>query len=321
MDTPKRERIVQRILEETSEELLELLADRLGPSDLQSLLLEVYRRRAARLEPRDVLERYSSNRFVKVAAAPLRRSIDFDRFALAHLPGFDAIELSPLAPMGTVSALGPNDQDRVVTTVRNTEVCADPTNVLALESALRRRAILAESPRSPRRVRLCTSARVVRAQAFAGPATFAHFKLLCLTTAGRDEGSHRFEAEALSEHIEAYVRILSGSGEVGLDVRDLRIELLPYDPGTASFWRAWTEGSLAPSSRSVDVRVIDASDDGRGYYGEVRFKLYGSTASGDELFLADGGFTDWTSRLLSNRKERFMTSGLGTERLLACFAA
>jgi hypothetical protein len=35
--------------------------------------------------------------------------------------------------------------------------------------------------------------------------------------------------------------------------------------------------------------------------------------------LIDGGFTDWTQQLMSNRKERLMTSGLGSERLCACF--
>jgi len=29
--------------------------------------------------------------------------------------------------------------------------------------------------------------------------------------------------------------------------------------------------------------------------------------------VADGGFTDWTARLLQDKKERLMTSGIGTE--------
>ncbi len=35
--------------------------------------------------------------------------------------------------------------------------------------------------------------------------------------------------------------------------------------------------------------------------------------------LVDGGFTDWTAKLLSNKKERFLISGLGSERLIDCF--
>ena len=40
-------------------ELVELLADRLAPTDLQSLLLEVYARRARALAPNEVLRRYA----------------------------------------------------------------------------------------------------------------------------------------------------------------------------------------------------------------------------------------------------------------------
>ena len=42
-------------------------------------------------------------------------------------------------------------------------------------------------------------------------------------------------------------------------------------------------------------------------------------AAGAEFFLADGGFTDWTRRLLSDRKERLLISGLGSERFILCF--
>jgi len=33
----------------------------------------------------------------------------------------------------------------------------------------------------------------------------------------------------------------------------------------------------------------------------------------------DGGFTDWTQQLLSNRKERLLISGMGSERFVFCF--
>jgi len=39
------------------------------------------------------------------------------------------VELSPVCPLGTNSTL---DQNQTVTTIRNSEVCSDSTNVLAL---------------------------------------------------------------------------------------------------------------------------------------------------------------------------------------------
>jgi len=45
-----------------------LLAERLEPTDLQSLLLDVYRRIAARRQPAAVLADYAANRFVRTAS-------------------------------------------------------------------------------------------------------------------------------------------------------------------------------------------------------------------------------------------------------------
>lgn len=45
-------------------DLLDALVERLNPTDLQSLLLEVYHRRATRVTPAHLLQQYEQNRFV-----------------------------------------------------------------------------------------------------------------------------------------------------------------------------------------------------------------------------------------------------------------
>ena len=40
-------------------------------------------------------------------------------------------------------------------------------------------------------------------------------------------------------------------------------------------------------------------------------------ADGAPGSIGDGGFTDWTARLLSNEKERLLITGYGTDRLAA----
>jgi hypothetical protein len=40
-------------------------------------------------------------------------------------------------------------------------------------------------------------------------------------------------------------------------------------------------------------------------------------ADGSRSNVSDGGFTDWTARLLADAKERLLISGLGSERLLS----
>ncbi|GGB15484.1 hypothetical protein [Puia dinghuensis] len=50
------------------------------------------------------------------------------------------------------------------------------------------------------------------------------------------------------------------------------------------------------------------------YYKGLQFKLY-ITVNGVEWEIADGGFVDWTQRMLENRKERLLISGFGLELL------
>jgi hypothetical protein len=56
--------------------------------------------------------------------------------------------------------------------------------------------------------------------------------------------------------------------------------------------------------------------EGLGYYAGLRLRLNVTLPDGTEISLGDGGFTTWTQRLLGNRRERFLASGIGTE--LAC---
>jgi hypothetical protein len=50
------------------------------------------------------------------------------------------------------------------------------------------------------------------------------------------------------------------------------------------------------------------------YYQGIQFKVV-ITVKDQEFEIADGGFVDWTQKLLSNKKERFMISGFGLELL------
>src|SRR5690606_33273566 len=109
-------------------------------------------------------------------------------------PTFDDVQLSPLTPLGTCSAVAPINQHQVVSTIRGTEVASDPTNELAIEAAVRRRA-------GQDRVHLAACQRVVRAQRFDGPGMSAHFELFVLVSSARDSGSGRTEAAMLIEHL------------------------------------------------------------------------------------------------------------------------
>ena len=147
------------------------------------------------------------------------------------------LTLAPVVPLGTHSALGTVSQDKVLTTIRASEVAADPTNALALEASVRRRALDRATT-----VKLAGLQRVVRAQQFQSAGAQAHFTLFGLVTAGRDEGSYRFERSALAEHLRFAVAGLAATG-----LRHLHVALTP----------------LSEAGERIAAAVIDELDQDR----------------------------------------------------------
>jgi hypothetical protein len=171
--------IIERVLKKAClPELMDVLTRRLSQSELQSLLIEVYRQRAGAIDAGRLIGPYRTNRFVRPSMIPPERMLEFDRLAFSLLPDtYEAVELSPVSPLGSCSAVAPVSQNNILSTIRNTEVCS-----------------------------------------------------------------------------------------------------------------------------------------------ELRYNLFAENAAGEEYFLCDGGFTDWTARLLNRGNERYLISGFGTERLLTAFA-
>lgn len=310
--------IVERIARETGiPELCDVLAKKLEPTDLQSLLLAVYQERASAVTPATLLRQYQRNRFVQPATLDPRQLHMLDGVAYACLPeGFEPLELSPLSPLGTNSAIATVDQNKTVTTIRNTEVVSDSTNVLALECASRRQASYRQRAANITDTKLFASHRLVRGQAFHGPATLPHFRVLSLVSAGRDRGAGQFETGALVEHIEFYVRILQTLAASHQTKITIRVALTVFDESHRA--RAQTNVLEALARKYSDVGFVfdDARESGRGYYVGCGFQLFAKNAVGTEYFVADGGCVNWMQTLLSNQKERLVISGAGCERLL-----
>ena len=291
----------------------------LSASDFTSLMLEVARRRAARETPASVLRRYRADRFVEPAGSQWQLlRIAEDRLA-AHLPpGTELLTLAPLVPLGTHAVLGPMSQDKVVTAMRAVEVAADPTNALALEAAVRRRA---SGPGAM--VRLAAFQRVVRALR-PPPGYLPHFSLLGLVTAGRDDGGHRFERVAVAEHARSLVAGLSAAG-----LSAAQLAVTPLSPAGETIAAA-LPAELADTPVTV---VLDRERQaGRNYYRDLCFKLNvavggpagreqsGSRAGAERAEVGDGGCTDWTARLTASGKERLLISGVGIDRVVVLAA-
>jgi hypothetical protein len=306
---------VRRVLRDTGEDLLEVLSQRLAPTDLQSLLMEVYRKRAEDVKPSQLLKQHEENRFVRPSIVSPITLLEFDRLAFSLAKAqFEPIELAPLSPLGTTASLTSVSQNNVVPTARNTDVLSDPTNVMALECAARRKRLSDKGER----LRLCSSARVVRAQSLPQPKSWAHFKLFALCSSGRDEGSHRFEVEELAEHIDFYIRLLAALREQNYAIGKVRIAISNFGDWDLAYETVLER--LAQWQPSVTFVPYQDRQSGRGYYYPLCFQIYVEDQEGTEQFLVDGGATNWTQQLLSNKKERFLISGIGTERLCSLFA-
>jgi hypothetical protein len=304
-------RVLERAAAEDDVPLLDLLSSRLSGADLTTLLLEVYRRRALDVTPAEVMRRYRTDRFVGPSPIPyptMRRAEDA---LLNALPSsVDVLTLAPLTPLATHSSVATVDPRKVVATIRNTEVAADPTNALTLEAATRRGDLLAHNPRDATAIHLAASQRVVRAQHFGAPGVAAHFQLLGYVSAGRDVGSLSFERENLVTHLRFGADALAAFG-----VTETTIRVTLLDP---AFEPVLDHVTAALADRP-GVRVIPdpTRESGRGYYSGLCFKVHGLTAHAGEWEIGDGGFTDWTAQLLGNRKERLLVSGYGVDRLAA----
>lgn len=282
----------------------------LSGSDFTSVMLEVVRRRAAGETPATVLRRYQRDRFVRPGGTAWRSGRRAEDVLLGCLsPETEVVPLAPLVPLGTHSTLATVSQHKVVTAIRACEVAADPTNALALEAAARRTRARSGV------VRLAAVQRVVRAQRY--PAGWAaHFGLFATVTAGRDQGSLRFELAALGEQLSFAVAALHAAG-----VEHVQVALTPLsDPGRRI--AAATAEALAVTAPSADIVMDDERASGRGYYRDLCFKVNAlvdgavdGTVDGDSEEIGDGGFTDWTAQLLADGKERLLISGYGVDRL------
>ncbi|HPG40028.1 MAG TPA: hypothetical protein PLP19_09685 [bacterium] len=298
--------------------LFEALSEKLSLADLQSLLLEVYRRRVVQLDANQLFSQYKNNRFVQPAGIDPKRLAEFDRLAFSLLPhNYELVELSPVAPLGSCSLLGPVDQNNVLTTIRTTEVVADSTDVLALECARRREKQYRAGKRNPVPVKLAASHRLLRTQFIAARDTVPHFRLLALCSAGRDTGSYSFELSELQEQVSYYIRLLQQLKSINLEIASIRILFILFDAQFAAISTP-LQAQLSALYPGVSIAVQTPAEK-HNYYNTARYQIFITNKQDEEFFICDGGFTDWTQKLLNNRKERCLIGGLGTERLfLVC---
>jgi hypothetical protein len=278
----------------------------LAASELWSLLLDVMERRAAERTPADLARQWARDPFVQLAYADQRTLVALDGHLLAAAQQFEAIELSPLAPLGACSVVGPTSQNKIVSALRGTEVVSDPTNVFALECARRLRANPAQV------VRLATCHRCVRAQQVPKQPGFAqHFRIFCLATAGRESQDNVLLVGAFAEHIATHLAALDRLEQHGYRFNERRVRIL------ATAARAALADRVA---QTISVPVErDALE--HPYYDGLRFMIYVRTRDGMDIPFIDGGAFNWVGKLAANNRLVFVASGMGSQVATLLFRA
>ena len=303
-------------------------------SRLRSELLAVARARAGEVRAADVVGQWRRDRFVRPSTADPRSVWRVETRLWELLPqDVHGVELSPVVPLGTCGAVAPVSQNRIVTTMRLTEVLSDATNALAVEAAVRRR----DGWTGPLHLAACH--RHLRAQDFGGAP--AHFRLFALVSSMRDTGSARSQAALLTRHMTYWLTVLAdliptaapqlrwstvGSGPPAAAVRerilDTVLPQLPQRSGASTPpQRPETPGGLEDGDGSGGgsgpfVAVVEdpQRERGIGYYQDAALRM--TARSGDAaLELGDGGLTTWTASLTGDAKERCLVSCIATERL------
>ncbi len=280
------------------------LASGLAASDLWSLLLGVIEQRAAQRTPTSVKQQWERDRFVSPAYIDQRTLNALDGHLLGAASEFEALELSPLAPLGACSAIGLASQNKIVSTVRGTEVVSDPTNVLALESARR----LTRNPAQV--IKFATSHRCVRAQPVPkGPGYAAHFRMFCMTTAGHERKDHGLLVEAMTEHMRTHWGALNRLEQNGYAFPERVIRIL------ATPARAFLGQRIAAAvGEPVVLETLD-----HDYYDGLRFMISARSTTGESIPLIDGGAFNWLAKLTANQKIVFVASAVGAQLLAYIF--
>jgi hypothetical protein len=333
--------VVARVCREVGvPDLVERLSERIAPTDLQAVLLELARTRGKSRTPADLMAQHARDRTVSAAGCDARALGRLVVAAFDAVPGYEAVELSPVEPVGLNTVLGGIDQNNILATVRATEVVADPTVGLALCAAARRR-------EGASVVRLCAAHRVLRQQPFEPPAP-QHFRLFALVTAARSQTDHRSEVEAIAEHVHAHLAVIGAARVLGAGLEHTVVRISdtevhraiaetgvqveadvsrPSDAIPRAIARRLgrrmrrLEAAAAALGPVCDVSqsrvLVDLTrTDGNAYYNGLQLRI-DAVWNGQPRELVDGGSVDWTARLLSDRREQLFTSGVGLERLLA----
>jgi hypothetical protein len=273
------------------------------PSESTPVLLELATRQASRRSPADTLAQYLSDAYVAFAALDQRTLHRLDAYALEAAADYDAVQLSPVAPLGVCSTIAPTSQNRVLPAARGLEVVSDPTNVMALECAKR----LRMDPKAT--VRLATIHQTLRAQPFPPNAGYSrHFRLFAMVEAGLGKAEDGFEVEAIVRAIATFDRLFELASKDGAKFPNKKMVIRSTPAREVLRDRAIAALRAKLPQVAIEKEPLDAA-----YYDGLRIMFGADSKSGAFVPIGDLGIFDWMKKLTGNHRQRLVASGFGLQ--------
>lgn len=300
----KQQNIIENVLEKAgNKNLINELTTRLSQSEITTFLLVLSKEMTNKNTPSDILSKYESNRFVKPSELnPIKvKKVEIMMLEMAEASGFISVLLSPASLLGSCSVIAKVDQNNVISATRGLELIADSTNMLAiyLANGIKNKTI--DNTKSP--VHLSATCRVTRGQMYKTDEFVPHFSLFTIVSSGKNTGSYGFEKDAIARHMQFYINYfeekLGHKLTVTLNVRNGYTDKIGFIDRIHCHLR-----KIYPYTDFI----MNVEETENSYYQGINFKI---TVEGIEL--VDGGFVDWTQKLLGNKKERLLISGTGID--------
>jgi len=184
-----------------------------GPAGFQAVVCAArpyWKRGRPRRTAASLNEQWRKDRFVQHCYVDQRSLHEVEGHRWRQRRLFEAVELSPLAPLGWCSSVALDSQNKIVSTARGTEVVSDPTNVLALECARR----LQED--SGLHVRLASTTAASERRPFRSSPDLRPTSVCLSRLAGHERENRQFLSDALAEHINTHLAALERLGGTGI---------------------------------------------------------------------------------------------------------
>ena len=193
-------------------------------SEIKPILLKSFEIRSNKLCPPDLIKQYHTQYpFLGPSSLNQRDLVKFDNLFYSVVPEyFDAVEFSPISPLGTNSVITKVSQNNVLSTIRGSEVVADSTTPLAIEIASRRKL----KKNYGIEEHLASSLRIIRLQPFDQSKGYRqHFRLLGLCSSGKEIPGTRFYRTGHSKHINIWLSFLEKLSEEGMEFNNVSVDL------------------------------------------------------------------------------------------------